>query len=144
MHPDAPLFEHFPGLVDHDNKGHYRGLLARELRINRCIACGHRHHPPLPLCPSCNHAQVVAEPVSGRGTVALYTWMHQGPPTPGVDYSEPYPVVAVELEEQPGLRFTTTIVDCDRTGLRIGLPVELDWIERNGIPFPVFRPRRSP
>jgi uncharacterized OB-fold protein len=59
-----------------------------------------------------------------------------------VDYSRPHPVVAVELEEQAGLRYTTTVIDGDPHAISIGLPVELAWIERHGAPFPVFRVRR--
>lgn len=141
MPSDTDLFEHFPGLVDHDSKGHYRGLLARKLLINRCRSCGHRHHPPLPLCPACTGRDLSADEVSGRGKVALFTWMYQGPPTPGVDYSDPHPVVAVELEEQPGLRYTSTIVGCGPDALQVGLPVELAWTDRQGTPFPIFRHR---
>jgi len=46
-----------------------------------------------------------------------------------------------ELEEQPGLRFTSTVVDTPLAEIRIGLPVELAWIDRYGAPFPAFRPR---
>lgn len=65
-------------------------------------------------------------------------FLYQGPPAPGVDYSTPYPVVTVELEEQVGLRFTATVVDADNGDIRIGKPVRLDWRERSGSPMPVF------
>ena len=66
--------------------------------------------------------------------------LHQGPPADGVDYAKgPHPVVTVELEEQPALRFTSTIVDCALDDIQIGMPVELAWIERSGAPYPVFR-----
>jgi uncharacterized OB-fold protein len=78
---------------------------------------------------------------TGRGTVHLLIRLHQGPPAPGVDYAEgPHPVVSVELAEQPGLRFTSTVVNCAPADLVIGLPVQLTWIDRAGAPFPVFEP----
>lgn len=71
-------------------------------------------------------------------------FLHQGAPAPGVDYAKaPHPVVTVELEEQAGLRFTSTVVDCPLESIVIGLPVELAWVDRYGAPFPVFRPRRA-
>ena len=76
--------------------------------------------------------------MSGRGTVHLLIWLRQGPPADGVDYSTPHPVVTVELEEQAGLRFTSTVVDATMDDLAIGDPVELTWVERNGAPFPAF------
>jgi uncharacterized OB-fold protein len=136
---DARLFELFPDVgLDHDNKALYLGFLQRELRLNRCGACGFWHHPPLPQCPKCWSTDVVATPVSGRGTVYLITVMHQGPATPGVEYSTPYAVGSVELEEQPGLRFTSAVAAADGGTPTIGETVELGWIDRQGVPFPVF------
>ena len=80
--------------------------------------------------------------MSGRGTAHLVMFLRQGPPAPGVDYEKsPHPVVTVELEEQENLRFTSTVIDTPLEEIRIGLPVELAWIDRFGAPFPVFKPR---
>jgi uncharacterized OB-fold protein len=73
--------------------------------------------------------------------VALVTVLHVGTPTDGVDYVAGYPVVAVELEEQAGLRYVAGIVKCTKDDLSIGMPVELTWIERAGEPTPSFQPR---
>jgi uncharacterized OB-fold protein len=125
--------------LDHDNKDVFRARLAHELRIMRCNECGTWHEPPRPICPACWSTNVVATPVSGRGTIFMAIFLHQGPPAPGVDYSTPYPVVTVELEEQPGLRFTSTVVGSDNDDIVIGAPVTLDWLDRDGVPIPVFR-----
>jgi uncharacterized OB-fold protein len=77
--------------------------------------------------------------VSGAGTIYLVVFLYQGPPAAGVDYSTPYPVVTVELDEQVGLRFTSTVVGADNDRIFIGERVALDWIDRNGTPLPVFR-----
>ena len=141
---DEVLFERYPSAaIDHDNKDYYRGLLERRLLLNRCHDCGHWHNPPLPMCPACWSTDVRATQVSGDGTVYLLTLMHQGPPTPGVDYSSPYPVAAIELAEQRGLRFTSAIVNCDPDELDIGMAVRLAWQLRGGNPFPVFEPGAS-
>ena len=55
-------------------------------------------------------------------------------------YAGPHPVVTVELVEQPALRLTSTVVDCATDDIAIGMQVELTWIERDGVPFPAFRP----
>jgi uncharacterized OB-fold protein len=73
--------------------------------------------------------------------IALVTVLHVGAPTEGVDYGAGYPVVAVELEEQPGLRYVAGIVGCTKDDVYIGLPVELTWIERAGETTPAFQPR---
>jgi uncharacterized OB-fold protein len=135
-----------PLVVDGDTAAFYRGWLARELRVNRCRDCGHLFLPPRPVCPKCWSTSLDAVPVSGRGTIFLLILLHQGPAAPGVDYAAgPYPVATVALEEHPGLRFTSTVVDFgdDPHTLEIGQPVELTWIERNGVPFAAFRPAGS-
>jgi uncharacterized protein len=137
---DVELVALFPDVrMDHVNKYAYRGRLDRQLLINRCQDCGTWQEPPRPLCPRCWSFDVKAEPVSGRGTIYLAMFLHQGPARTGVDYSRPYPVVAVDLVEQEGLRFTSTVVGADNSAIQIGKQVELDWLERDGIPLPVFR-----
>jgi uncharacterized OB-fold protein len=142
---DSELVDRYPGVrLDHTNKHFYRGLLDRELRLNRCGDCGWWHHRPKPICPRCWSSNVVPTPVSGRGTIHLVIFLYQGPPADGVDYAAgPHPVVTVELEEQVGLRFTTTVVGSPNDDIVIGVPVELDWIERDGRPFPAFRLARA-
>jgi uncharacterized OB-fold protein len=139
---DAELVERLAHLpVERDTAEHYRGYLRRELVFNRCADCGRWHHPMRPMCPACWSWSVVPTAVSGRGTVHLRIVLHQGPPAPGVDYARaPHPVVTVELVEQAGFRFTSTMVGCALDDVRIGMPVELAWIERSGVPFPAFRP----
>ena len=79
--------------------------------------------------------------MSGRGRVHLLMRLNQGPSAPGVDYAAgPHPVITVELDEQPSLRYTSTIVNCAPEHVAIGMPVKLAWIDRHGAPFPVFEP----
>lgn len=77
--------------------------------------------------------------VTGDGVIHLLIFLHQGPLAEGVDYSTPYPVATVELDEQPGLRFTSTVVGAPNSKIAIGKRVRLDWIKRGGTPLPVFR-----
>ena len=138
---DAQLLAALPDtLIDHDNKEFYRGWLERRLLINRCADCGYWHHPPRPRCPECWSSDVRPTEVSGQGTIHLLVLLHQGAPAPDVDYSKPHPVVTVELSEQRGLRFTSTIVRCPVEKVAIGMAVRLAWIDRWGAPYPVFEP----
>ncbi len=145
---DETVLERFPAIrLDHLNKRYYQGLLRQELLAGRCRACGRWHTPLRPICPSCWSPAVNPAPVSGRGTVYLLTFLHQGPPVAGVDYADGFPLAAIELTEQAGLRVEATVVDCPRDRLRVGLEVELTWIERDGdpkTPWPAFRPAGTP
>ena len=141
--PDEQVLARFPKeRIDPDNVGFYRGLLEGELRLNRCRDCGEWHMPQRAVCPRCWSENVVATPVSGRGTVHLLIFLHTGAPIPGVDYAAGHPVATIELAEQKGLRFTATLVNCVRSEMKIGLPVELTFIERDGRPAPAFQPAR--
>jgi uncharacterized OB-fold protein len=138
---DEELVARFPGHeIDHDNKAIYRGWLEHVLLVSRCAGCGLWHQPPRPVCPNCWSADVRPTPVVGTGTIFMLVLLYQGPPAEGVDYSTSHPVVTVELDEQVGLRFTSTIIGVANEEISIGRRVEIDWIERAGAPLPVFRP----
>ncbi len=66
--------------------------------------------------------------MSGRAT--LYTWTIAVQPFhPFYVDRIPYIVATVELDEQPGLMFMTQIVDCAEEDLRIGMPLEVVFVE---------------
>ncbi len=137
---DDELVARYPGRqLDHDNKSQYRGWLNRRLLINRCDDCGSWHERPRPCCPACWSPNVTPTEVAGTGTIHMAIFLHQGPPAEGVDYSVPHPVVTVELDEQPGLRVSSTVIESPNDEITIGRRVTLGWIERSGSPIPVFR-----
>lgn len=140
---DADVLAAYPETrLDHHNKYFYAGLLRHELILGRCAACHTWQTPLRSLCASCWSTDVIASPVSGRGAIFLLTLLHQGPASPGVSYSPPWPLAAIELEEQPGLRLPATIVECPSDLLEVGLEVEVTWVEREGSPWYAFRPRQ--
>jgi uncharacterized OB-fold protein len=131
---DAELVERYPDVpLDHDNKAQWKGFLDRRLLIARCGDCGHWFNPPRPMCPHCWSDRVAPHEVSGRGRVQWFTLLFEGEVDPTV-------AVVVELEEQPGLRVTSTIIDCPAGEVVCDMPVELDWQDFEGAPIPVFRP----
>lgn len=138
---DDEVLAAFPDVrLDHDNKHFYKGLLQQRYLINRCAECGWSHAPPRARCPQCWSSAVEPTPVEGEGTVELVTFLHQGPPSPGVDYSEPYPLVCVAFDTVPGVRVSGTVVGAAREDIAIGLRVRHRWVQRDGRPYPVFEP----
>jgi uncharacterized OB-fold protein len=141
---DEELLARFPDVyIDHDNKEHWKGMLQRRLLINRCQKCGYWIYPHRPMCPECWSTDVKSEEVSGKGTIYLLVLYHQGRPIPGVDYSTPYPVAAAELPERKGLRYLAPVVNAPSEKIKIGMPVELTWIERGGVPAPAWQPAKG-
>ena len=134
------LLAAFPGVrIDADNAAHYRALLDRRLAVNRCADCGRWHHPPRPICPSCWSGAVEATEVAGTGTIALVTILRQGPRRAGIDYTDGHPLVAVELDEQPGLRVSGTVVGTPPGEVRVGDRVHVVWRDIDGeAPRPDF------
>ena len=118
----------------------WEGAAAHQLIILRCRQCGFWLHPPRPICRRCLSWEVAPEPTSGRGEVYTYTVT----PTPFHPYwadKVPYVVAVVQLEEQVDLRVITNIVDCPEEDLRVGLPVEVTYVEAAPeLTLPVFRP----
>src|SRR5246127_763578 len=126
---DEEIFAHFHDVkIDRDNIAHYRGVMAGKLLINRCAECGTWIYPHRPLCPNCLSWHVVATEVSGKGKLHMYTLILQSR-DPDNPLYEPIPAAAIELAEQPGLRYLARIVNCSPEALRHDMPVSLTWIE---------------
>ncbi len=122
----TPLNEHF-----------WRGGADGELRFLRCQDDGTYVHPPAPICPECLGKNVSPEAVSGRATVLTYTLNHQQW-VPASDH--PYCIAIVELEEQPGLRLMTNVVNCPAEDVRIGMAVKVLFEAHEDVFIPVFEP----
>jgi uncharacterized OB-fold protein len=59
-------------------------------------------------------------------------------------FEPPYVIAIVEIEEQRGLRITTNLVNCAPEALRMDLPVQVLFEEReDGIFLPLFEPARG-
>ena len=105
-------------LVNRDNAYFFEGTANRELRIQKCNACGVLRHPPGPACPDCgafDRGWVVA---SGRGTVFSYV-VHHAPQVPGKEL----PLVIALLDLDEGVRMVAEV-----TGpVEIGDRLQVGW-----------------
>lgn len=112
---------------------------AREhkLMIQRCDDCQRYIHWPQLLCPFCQSERLSPAEMSGKGSVYSYCIVnHVFHPA----FAVPYSLVLVELDEQPGLRMLTNIVDCPNDAIRIGMAVEVTFEDGDGYTLPQFRP----
>jgi uncharacterized OB-fold protein len=81
----------------HDTFWEYCG--RRELRLQRCGACGHITWPVAPSCERCGGAELGWAQMSGRGRIVSWSTFER-------DYYQgviplPYDNILVELEEGP-------------------------------------------
>jgi uncharacterized protein len=137
---DEELLDAFPGVrIDYDNAPYHRGLLEQRLLVNRCDECSAWHHPPRSVCPKCWSRSITPAEVAGTGSIVLLTILRQGPPQAGVDYTNGHPLVAIELDEQPGLRLAGTVVGTPADQLKVGDRVRMVWRQLPGrAPRPDF------
>ncbi len=135
---DKKLFRLLP-LVTPENEHYWRGGARGELCFLRCQDCRHLVHPPSPVCPVCLSRTLEPDAVSGRATVHTFSVNHQ-PWIPGFD--PPYVVAIVEIEEQPSLRLTTNLVNCEIDAVEIGMRVQVCFEDvGEGVFLPLFEPR---
>jgi len=139
---DVPV-RMMPELTDR-SRHFWTGGEFGELRILRCQDCGYYLHPPTSVCPKDQSRNVVPEAVSGRATVATFTINHQRwTPTLQV----PYAIALVALPEQPELRLTTNIVNCELDQIHSGMEVQVLFEHhadaQGDLWIPVFEPVRE-
>ncbi len=132
---DLP-FRVLPRLTER-NKHFWQGGERGELCFLHCATCDHFIHPPQPLCPECLGKGLEPRAVSGRARVLTFTLNHQ-PWVPAPDH--PYCIAIVEIEEQPGLRLMTNIVDCAPESVVIDMPVQVRFEHHDDVWVPVFAP----
>lgn len=139
---DVP-FRVLPYLTD-QNRDFWTAGARGELRFWRCGDCGFYIHPWSPLCPKCHSKSVATVAVSGRAKLASYTINHQAW-MPGPEL--PFVVAIVELDEQPGLRLTTNLVNCPHDRIEIGMPVRVLFEHHpdadGDVYIPLFEPERD-
>jgi uncharacterized protein len=112
------------------------------LVIQRCQACLRRQHPPHVFCLSCG-GEVDFQPVSGRGRVHAYSFVHEPRNQAFADVA-PYTLAVIELEEQPGLIMLSNLPGVPQDQIRPGLAVEVAFERLTPqIALPQFRPSSS-
>ena len=107
------------------------------MRIQECGDCQSLIHPPQPICRYCRSHNMGVRAVSGRGVLAGFTVNHRFA-MPGLP--APYVVAQVAIEEDPRVRLTTNIIDCEFDELELGQTVEVVFEQAQDVWLPLFRP----
>jgi acetyl-CoA acetyltransferase/uncharacterized OB-fold protein len=107
------------------------------LRIQECQSCQALIHPPAPICRYCRSHNMGVRDVSGDATLAAFTINHRfGFP----DLPPPYVVAQVAIVEDPRVRLTTNIIECEPDELELGQIVEVVFEMAEDVWLPLFRP----
>ena len=127
--------------LDFENRAFWTGGATGQLLIHRCGACLLWLHPPRPVCRACRSTDIAPQPSAGTGTVVTFT-VNRQPWLPGIEV--PYVLAIVELDEQPGLRVVTRLVDVEPDGVAIGLRVGVRFEAVEDVWLPLFAPLAAP
>ncbi len=120
-----------------DNEYFWTSGADGKLRIQECGDCQSLIHPPQPICRYCRSHNMGVRAVSGRGVLAGFTVNHRFA-MPGLP--APYVVAQVAIEEDPRVRLTTNIIDCEFDELELGQTVEVVFEQAQDVWLPLFRP----
>jgi uncharacterized OB-fold protein len=121
-------------LVTDDSAVFWDAAADHRLVAQRCARCGRLRHPPRPMCPECHSLEVEVFELSGRGTIYSYSILHH-PQNPVFEY----PIVAILVDLEEGLRLVSNLVAVAPEDVRIGMAVEVGYTPAaNGRAVPVF------
>jgi uncharacterized OB-fold protein len=106
---------------DADSAPFWAAVREHRLTVQRCDECAAYRFPARPICPRCHSWRFTWSEVSGRGTVLSWVVTHHVT-HPAFARQVPYPVLFVELAEQPGLTMYGNLRPPD-VPITSGLPV---------------------
>jgi acetyl-CoA acetyltransferase/uncharacterized OB-fold protein len=124
-------------LVTAENEFFWTSGADGSLRFQECKTCESLIHPPAPVCRYCRSRDIGVRAVSGHATLAGFTVNHRFS-LPGMP--APYVIAQVAIAEDPRVRLTTNIAECDPEGLELGQPVEVVFEQVEDVWLPLFRP----
>ena len=122
--------------ITSDSSAFWQGGESGRLMIHRCSTCRRFFHPPAPICPFCGSLDVAPQATSGRGRIATYTINHQAWKP---ELATPSVVAIVELDDQPGLRLLSNVVELVPDQVRIGMPVHVTFEQHEDVWLPLFK-----
>jgi acetyl-CoA acetyltransferase/uncharacterized OB-fold protein len=124
-------------LVTAENEFFWTSGADGSLRFQECKSCESLIHPPAPVCRYCRSRDMGVRAVSGKATLAGFTVNHRFS-LPGMP--APYVIAQVAIAEDPRVRLTTNIVECEPERLELGQPVEVVFEQVEDVWLPLFRP----
>jgi uncharacterized OB-fold protein len=121
-------------IITDDNHLFWDAATEGRLVAQKCVACGRLQHPPRPMCPTCHSLEMTTVDLAGTGSIYSFAILHH-PQHPAFAY----PLVAVLVDLDEGIRILSNLVDIDPRDVRIGLPVEVRFAPtRHEQAVPVF------
>jgi uncharacterized protein len=125
-------------IINEDNRRYYEYAHKHELRMQKCLDCGHLRFPPGILCPKCHSLRAEWAQLCGRGQVYSYA-IYRTSFHPAFQNEIPYVVAIIQLAEGP--RLESNVTGCSADDIRINMPVDAYFEDLNEtVSVPKFRP----
>jgi uncharacterized OB-fold protein len=135
---DASKSEPIRPTINDVNRPFWDACARGELRLQRCLSCGHLRYPAAIVCPECLSAETEWQAVSGRGKVFSFV-VFQRAYHLAWEGRVPYNVALIELDEGPIL--LSNVIDVDNARLTVGLDVRIAFRRLDeALSIPVFVP----
>lgn len=125
-------------LINEETKPYWEYCRKHELRMQKCLQCGHIRFPISVICPKCHSMEAEWAKLSGKGTIYSFT-IYRVPYHPAFKDDIPYVVAIIQLDEGP--RLESNIIGCRVEDVRIEMPVEVAFDDvTSEVTLPKFRP----
>ena len=122
-------------VLTEDNHSYWDAATEGRLICQRCGVCGRLQHPPRPICPRCHSTTQETAQLAGTGVVYSYAVLHH-PKNPQFDY----PVVAILVDLDEGIRVVSSLVDVPVSEIHIGMRVRVAFAPTaDEMAVPVFK-----
>ena len=115
----------------------WEGTKQGKLLIQTCKDCKAKIFYPRKYCPECWSGNLDWLEASGKGKVETFTIM-RAMVEPKFMSDLPYVLAMVDLEE--GIRMMSRVVECDPEEVKLGMDVEVVFVDQEGFNMPFFRP----
>jgi len=127
-----------PFLEELEAKPFWASLREHKLTAQRCKACNKLFtFPPQGSCPHCLAPEYEWVTLSGRGKVYSFVTYHRAW-HPAYQDKTPYNVSLIDLDEGP--RLISNVIGCTPNEVKIAMPVEVVYDDREEYTLPQFRP----
>lgn len=140
-HDDMPSVRPLPA-PDDVSRFHWDAAAQHRLVLQKCAGCATLQYPPEVCCLCCQGQDFELVESAGDGVIYSYSVVDR-PLHAGFVDLVPYVVVIVDLDDQPGLRMLTNLVDTTPdTPLSCGMAVEVAFEDVGAVTLPQFRLRQ--
>ena len=127
-----------PNLSELDTRDFWLATRNRELRYQKCDACGTVVWHPRRHCPGCTSGALTWHTAAGKGTLYTFSVVRQSY-HPFFRTQVPYAVAWIDLDEGPRLVSNVVGSTDPANDLACGQRVEVTWEEHEEVNIPLFR-----